>query len=115
MRISSSRYDRPTVGLVADSAAEGEGAWCRGLSGNNIGQQDVLELDDAVLETELPLFHALDEHLVGDAGGLQGVDGGVEVGVFLAFAGQFSAKSNFLFLGERQHRASRFQQVRPEP
>ena len=75
-------------------------------SGDDVGQEDVLELDDAVLEQELALLEALDEHLVGEAGGGQSVDGGVEVGVLLPFGGKLKSQGGFLFLGQRQHLVS---------
>ena len=34
-------------------------------SGDDVGQQDILELDDAILERQLALLEALDQHPVG--------------------------------------------------
>jgi hypothetical protein len=73
-------------------------------SGDDIRQQNVFELDDAVFKGELALLHALDQHLVGDSGRHQSGDSGIEVGVFLALCGELEPERRFLFLGQRQHR-----------
>ena len=78
-------------------------------SGNDIGQEDIFELNDAILERQLSLFEALDQHAIGNMGGCQCIDRRVEIAVFLAFGRQFKTVRGFLFLGERHHDLERTQ------
>ena len=72
-------------------------------SGDDVGEQNILQLHNAVLERQLALLHPLNEHLVGDAGSRKRMDCGVEVGMFLPLGGQLEAQGGFLFPGQRQH------------
>src|SRR5688572_29694161 len=72
-------------------------------SSDDVGDQQIFELNDAVLERQFALLEPLDQHAVAEMGLRQRVDGGVEIGVFLAFGGQLKAEIRFLFLGQRQH------------
>src|SRR5690606_15439991 len=69
-------------------------------SGDDVGQQQVLDFDDPVLQAELALLQPLDQHLVLHARTLQGVDGNVEIGMLLALASELEPESGLLFLGE---------------
>jgi hypothetical protein len=82
-------------------------------SGDDVRQKNILELHDAILERQLALLKALNEHAVGELGIGQGVYGGIEVSVFLTLGRQFQPESGFLFLAEFQH----FQRIltRPPP
>lgn len=77
----------------------------RNCLSDDVGQKDIFELDDPVLERQLALLEALDEHPVGHMRLAQRMDGRVEIGVFLAFRRQFEPQLGFVFLGQRQHGA----------
>lgn len=59
-----------------------------GHSGNDVGDNQLFERDDVVLEVQLFLFEPLNEHWVGLIGGENSVNGGVEIAVFLPDDGQ---------------------------
>src|SRR5690349_21683645 len=59
---------------------------------DNVGGELILEPDDLILEGKLALLEALDLKLIAGDHALQGVDGHVEVAVFLLQTGQFRFK-----------------------
>ena len=63
-----------------------------------VGEDDPLDLDDPVLEGQLALLEPLDQRDVGQPRCRQGMNCGVEIGVFLAFGGQFKPEPCFDFL-----------------
>lgn len=73
-------------------------------SGDNVGQEDTLELHDTVLECQFALLEPLNEGSIGKAGPREGLDGSVEIGMLLALGGKLQRQANFLFLIEWQHR-----------
>jgi len=78
-------------------------------SGDDIGQKNILQLGDAILERQLALFEALNEHAIGHMRLGQRIDCRIEIAVFLAFCCQFQTIFGFLFFGERQHQFERTQ------
>ena len=73
-------------------------------SGDNIGGQLVLQEADPVLEDELAFLQPLDLQLVARDHALEGLEGGVEVPMFLLEAGQFRLQlGRFVLLQIRTH------------
>ena len=84
-------------------------------SRDDVGDQTILKVLDAIADGQLALLEALDRQMVGTAGGDEGVDGGIHVTMLLTELDQFAADFLLFFFGHTRRRVFFAKSVGPLP